>query len=112
VKGDIEGIRFESVLLTLLEPKQDEKDNSVQAFHHSGYGQGQRLVLSKLSIFLYEDTAKSDEGLSKIQKKQKRKVAIIEVYDTDVSCPDHDQGVPVCSLPYHLFAGFHIIGIH
>jgi hypothetical protein len=71
----------------LLEPNRDKKDNSVQAFHHSGYGWGQILVLSKLSIVLYEDPVESDEGLSKIQKKEKRKAAIIEVYNTDVICP-------------------------
>jgi hypothetical protein len=86
VKGDIEGIRFESVLLTLLEPNRDEKDNSVHAFHHSGYGRGQRLVLSKLSIFFYEDPTESHEGLSKLKKKEKRKAAMIEVYNPDVSC--------------------------
>jgi hypothetical protein len=86
VKGDIEGIRFESVLLTLLDSNRDKKDNSVRAFHHSGYGQGQRLVLSKRSILFYEDPDEADEGQSKSQKKEKRKAAMIDIYNTDVSC--------------------------
>jgi hypothetical protein len=73
------------VLLTLLDPNRDEKDNSVQAFHHSGYGWSQKLVLLMQSSCFYKDPDEADEGLSKIQKKEKRKAAIIEVYNTDVS---------------------------
>jgi hypothetical protein len=113
VKGDIESIRFESVLLTLLDPNRDEKDNSVRAFHHSGYGQGQKLVLSMQSLIFYEDPDEADGGLSKTKKKEKKKAAMIEVYNVDVSQPEH-QGVQYPSalcLTIYFFAGS-IEGIH
>jgi hypothetical protein len=62
-----------------------EKDNSVRAFHHSGYGEGQKLILSMQSIIFYEDPDKADEGLSKSKKKEKKKAAMIEAYNIDVS---------------------------
>jgi hypothetical protein len=104
VKGDIEGMRFESVLLTLLDPNRDEKDHSVQVFHHSGYGQGQKLDLSMQSLLFYEDPDEADEKLSKKEKKEKKKAAMIEVYNTDVSrtLPER-QGAPVCFLSYPFF---------
>jgi hypothetical protein len=87
VKADIGGIRFESILLTLLDLNREEEDNSVRvrAFHHSGYGQGQRLNLSMRSIIFYEDQDDADEGLSKTKKKEKKEAAKIELYNGDVS---------------------------
>jgi hypothetical protein len=67
------------VLLTLLDPNQDEKDNSVRAFYHSGYGQGQKLIILMQSIIFYEDLDKADEGLSKSRKKEKKKASMIEL---------------------------------
>jgi hypothetical protein len=86
VTGDIASIRFESVLLTLLDPNRSEHESSaVRAFHHSGYGQGQLLNLSKRSIF-YEVSEESDEAEDESKSKKKKQVWK-DVYNTNVSIP-------------------------
>jgi hypothetical protein len=88
VTGDIENIRFESVLLTLLDPNRHEKDSTtVRAFHHSGFGQGQQLNLSERSIFYEaasEELDDAEDEQSKSKKKEKKRVWL-EVYNIDVS---------------------------
>jgi hypothetical protein len=88
VTGDITNVRFESVLLTLLDPNRNEKDSTkVRAFHHSGYGQGQLLDLSERSMF-YEvsgELAEAPEDESNKSKKKEKKRVWQEVYNTDVS---------------------------
>jgi hypothetical protein len=88
VNGDIFNVRFESVLLTLLDPNRNEKDSTkVRAFHHSGYGQGQLLDLSERSIF-YEVSGELDEAEDESKsksKKEKKKRVWREVYNIDVS---------------------------
>jgi hypothetical protein len=86
VTGDIASIRFESVLLTLLDPNRSEHESSaVRAFHHSGYGQGQLLNLSKRSIF-YEVSEESDKAEDESKSKKKKQVWQ-DVYNTNVSIP-------------------------
>jgi hypothetical protein len=88
VTGDIENVRFESVLLTLLDPNQHGKDSTtVRAFHHSGYGQGQQLNLSERSIFYDAVSGESPDDAqdeSKSKKKEKKRVWL-DVYNIDVS---------------------------
>jgi hypothetical protein len=74
----ISTMKFESVLLTTLDPGRVENDQSTVAFKHSGYGKGTRIQSSKDIQFSWrKNTGK--------RKKKDDVIQISGVYNEDVS---------------------------
>jgi hypothetical protein len=83
----ISTMKFESVLLTTLDPGRVENDQSTVAFKHSGYGKGTRIQSSKDIQFSWrKNTGK--------RKKKDDVIQISGVYNEDVSFSIFTFGFP------------------
>jgi hypothetical protein len=96
VEVSISTMKFESVLLTTLDPGRAANDQSTVAFKHSGYGEGTRIQPSK-------DIQFSWRQITGKRKKKDDVIQISGVYNADVSLSICGIEIPFVILTFTSF---------